>query len=371
MDYRYFFLAILLLTGCEKETPPEHIRPVKAIQVKEAGQTANQASFPGTLRALSRADLSFRVDGTVAQRDISVGQKVAKNDLLMQLDPRDYQIALQRAAAKVETVQSQLNFASRDYVRMQNIYNKDPGAISQSMLDSKKENANQLKAELVMAQADMEKAKDDLSYTELSAPFDGIISAIYVEQHEQVHAKQPVVRILDSFDREMEINVPEKYMGILLKRGKDIQLRVYLDNLPDKVFKASIKEIGTEASSTTQTYPVTLTIKEPPEDVHLLAGMSGRAVLEMNNAAAGEEKKYIPVPIGAILVDPENQSYVWVYDRKTERAHKRSVTLAKNAKGETVFVEKGLQPNDWVIIAGGSYLSEGQKVKLLTEQSGP
>src|SRR5205085_2173567 len=81
------------------------------------------------------------------------------------------------------------------------------------LLDRKKETSNQLKAELTIAQGDLDQATDNLSYTSLKAPFDGIIAAIYVENHEQVRAKQVVLRYLDLSDREMEINVPEKYIN--------------------------------------------------------------------------------------------------------------------------------------------------------------
>src|SRR4051794_9334753 len=171
----WLILTLLLLTSCEKEVITESIRPVKTIQVNETSSVDNEIIFPGSLRAFKRADLSFRVDGTIILRDITVGYRTSKDEILIQLDPREYEIALQKAKGKVESFEAQISFAVKDYVRMQKIYERDPGAISESLLDRKKETSNQLKAELTIAQGDFDQAADNLSYTSLKAPFDGII----------------------------------------------------------------------------------------------------------------------------------------------------------------------------------------------------
>lgn len=353
------FIIFLFLSSCKKEAPPEVIRPVKAIQVQESSAPASQINFPGTLRAFKRADLSFRVDGTVIKRDIIVGQKVKKDEILIQLDPREYELAQQKAQGTLVSTQAKLDFASRDFDRMTKIYEKDPGAISMNLLDRKKETKNQLNAELSVAKSDLEKANDDLSYTNLKAPFEGIIAAIYVENHEQVRAKQIAVRVLDTADREMEINVPEKYMTRLLEGKEQLKFQVHLDAFPKKIFPASISEIGTEASSTTQTYPIILTLHEIPLDLSLLAGMSGKAVVSQNNT-----KMSIKVPKSATFSDNLNNVYVWVFDPGSKVVHKQRVILEEYQAGDAASVQEGLKPGDWVVTAGTSFLSDGQKVKL-------
>lgn len=364
---RCWILTILLLTACEKEIPVETVRPVKTMEVRETSSTENQILFPGTLRAFQHADLSFRVDGTIIMRNIFVGYRAQKGETLIQLDPREYEIALQKAKGKVESVAAQLDFAARDYVRMQKIYEKDPGAISQSLLDRKKETRNQMKAESAIAQGDFDQASDNLSYTTLKAPFDGILAAIYVENHEQVRAKQVVLRFLDISDREMEINVPEKYINLLLE-GKDrLNFEVRLDAFPNTVLNASIKEIGTEASSTTQTYPVTLSLHKVPDNLSLLAGMSGRAFLTkpLENLSST-----LKIPKSAIFTENGHVTYVWIVDPKSETVHKKAVKVDESNKGNILVLE-GLSSGDRIVIAGTSFLVEGQRVKLVAEQPKP
>lgn len=361
----WLFLTLLFLTSCEKEEITESIRPVKTMQVREISSIENQIIFPGTLRAFQHADLSFRVDGTIIMRDVYVGYRARKDETLIQLDPREYEIALQKAKGKVESLEAQLNFAEKDYVRMQKIYEKDPGAISESLLDRKKETSNQLKAEMTIAQGDFDQAADNLSYTSLKAPFDGIIAAIYVENHEQVRAKQIVLRFLDMADREMEINVPEKYINELIE-GKDrLNFEVRLDAFPNKESSASIKEIGTEASSTTQTYPVTLSLQKVPYELSLLAGMSGRAFLVR---PSGNLSNTFKIPKSAIFTDNGRATYVWIIDPNTQTVHKKPIKVDESNKENTVIVQEGLTNGDRIVIAGTSFLIEGQQVKLDVEK---
>jgi RND family efflux transporter MFP subunit len=359
-------VLLLLLTSCaEKEQPAEPIRPVKAIQVTSSVSASEQIAFPGTLRALKRADLSFRVDGTVILRDIYVGYQAKKDEILIKLDPREYEVSLRKAQGKVESIVAQLNFAERDHERMQNIYKKDPGAISVSLIDRKKETVNQLKAELQVAKSEVDKASDDLSYTLLKAPFDGIISAIYVENYEQVRAKQPALRLLDSDEREMEINIPERHIGLFIKDASHITFTVKLDAFPDEQFNASVKEMGTETSSSTQTYPVTLSIKDIPPGISLLAGMSGIAIFKDPYTQAS--KRLIKLPKSAISTDA-NGPFVWTVDPQSEKVKKVTVKLENGTTGDFVMVKSGLNVGDWVVVAGTSFLSEGQKVKLTQDQ---
>lgn len=365
MHVRLWVLTLLLfLSSCEKKETTEAIRPVKTLLVNEVSSSDNQVTFPGTLRAFKRADLSFRVDGTVIIRDIYVGYRAHKDDILVQLDPREYEIALQKSKGKMESIEAQLNFAERDYERMKKIFERDPGAISVSLVDRKNETANQLKAELIVALSDFDKAVDDLSYTSLKAPFDGIVAAIYVENHEQVRAKQTVLRFLDITDREMEINVPEKYINVLLEERERLNFDVRLDTFPNRVFNASIKEIGTEASSTTQTYPITLSLQNVPAELSLLAGMSGKAFLTQSMEHAANTFK---IPKSAIFSKDGHVTYVWVIDPNTQTVHKQVVKINEASKEDDVIVQEGLTSGDRIVTAGTSFLLEGQKVKFDAE----
>jgi len=360
MKQALLICLLILLTSCgKKEEKPESIRPVRALQIV-AEETVQTRVFPGRTRAVNRVNLSFRVEGPMIERPAFVGERVNKGQLLAKIDPRDYEVNLQIVKGKLERAEAQLRFAERDYERAMNIWKKDPGAISQSLLDQKKETVNELKGQLVSLQGDVDAAQDQLSYTDLVSPFDGMIVATYVERFEYVNAKQSILRLLDTSRVEMVIDVPESQITEI----KDVkEIKVILDSLPGREFDARIKEIGTEASATTRTFPVTLVIDQP-EDATVLAGMAGYAMLFGQETPDFSEKGHL-VPTTSIISDVDKKiTYVWLINPDTMKAYLQPVQKGKLTE-RGVIITGGLKDGEWVVTSGANLLREGQVVRIL------
>ena len=92
-----------------------------------------------------------------------------------------------------------------------------------------------------------------------------------MENFEDVQNKQAILRLLDDSKIEMIIDIPEH---LIINAAYVKDAFVVFDAFPGREIAATIKEIGTEASSTTRTYPVTL-IMDQPEDIRILPGMTG------------------------------------------------------------------------------------------------
>ena len=110
-------------------------------------------------------------------------------------------------------------------------------------------------AQAEASDADVKVKEKALADTEIFAPFNGTIAATYLENFQNVRSKQPVIRVLDLSLIEFKIDVPEKlisYVSLI----KNIQ--VAFDAYPGSFVPSEIKEVGTEASTTTRTFPVTL-----------------------------------------------------------------------------------------------------------------
>jgi len=121
--------------------------------------------------------------------------------------------------------------------------------------------------------------------------------------------------------------------------------------------------VGTEASLTTRTYPVTL-IHGQPEDITILAGMAGRASgRNRQEQAAGAQS--ISVPVAAVFTpDTEEQNYVWVIDEQSGQVARRAVTAGALVP-TGIEIRQGLESGEWIAIAGVHSLQEGQRVRLL------
>ncbi len=361
---RYLIIPALLFlcVGCEQEQPPPPIRPVRAIQL-EAAELVRLHSFPGRTRAVDRANLSFRVEGQLIERPAYVGDDVVKGQLLARLDPKDFEVAIQTALGRLEKAQADLRFAENDYVRATNIWKEDPGAISQSMLDQKKEEANRLKGEVHALEAEVEHAVDLLKYTYLRAPYNGVVVATYVENHEYVQAKQSVIRLLDTAQVEMVIDVPESMIADIPFVERVV---VEFDAIPGKEYTATVKEIGAEASATTRTYPVTLLIDQPGEE-EIYAGMAGYAFLFSSVTSEFNEEGFLIPPSALVTGDELEKTYVWIVNPESMTVHKREVEKGR-LTSQGMMITSGLSEGEWLVTAGVHYLYEGQQVRLAGEE---
>lgn len=338
------------------------VRPVKAMRVPDPLWIRSRP-FPGVIRAEDRVNLSFRVDGPLIEFPVDVGDLVKEQEVLARIDPQDYSVALENAKANLEKSVAALTFAENDYARAIRIQQEDPGAISASMVDRKREDRNRLRAQIKSNQAEVQAAKNQLSYTYLKAPFNGMVVATYVDNFEHVRPKQPVLRMLNTSRVEMVVDIPESIISYI-PTVKSIVVR--FDSFPGQEFPAEVKEIGTEASTTTRTYPVTLVMKQPKE-IQILAGMSGEAKF-IGKVTSEEEAEAIVVPTSAVFSDKESKkSYLWVIDRKTHRVERKEVTLGELVNNG-IRVRQGIQPGEWIAIAGVHYLHEGQEITILNKE---
>ena len=355
-------LLSVLAAGCTAEPPEkeEPVRPVKAYQVADVGQQRTR-SFPGRARAHNEVDLSFRVPGQLIElpNDL-VGQKFKAGDTIARLDPRDYEVSVDDVRGKLQRAEASARRAQSDYQRELNIFRQEPGATSKTAVENKLADRDQARAEVRSLSASLEAAKDQLRYTNLKAPFDGAITAKYVDNFQDVQAKEKIVRLLDSSRIEMVVNIPENKIADLPYVEN---ISVTFDAFPDQPVPAEVFEIGTEASLTTRTYPITL-IMDQPQDFTILAGMAGRARGLLKVAEAG---RAMHVPVAAVFTpQTEKQNYVWVIDEATGAVSRRSVVTGQLVLGGIEILE-GLGPGDWVATAGVNSLREGQRVTIMPD----
>jgi RND family efflux transporter MFP subunit len=361
-------LSFIALAGCKDEIPQkETIRPVRAMQVPDPSEFIGRW-FPGQAKATQEVDLSFRVAGPLVTLPVNVGDEVRKGQDLARIDPRDYEVSLRDARGQLSKSRAEFERAEADYERVIRIRKQDPGAVSQALVDRNRQQMESTRAEIRSQQAVVDAANDQLGYTFLKAPFDGIITATYVENFEDVKAKQPIVRLIDHSQIEMIVGLPESLITFAdSMRANGKLLLVQFDQFADREFQAQIKEIGKEASKTTRTYPITL-IMDQPGDIKILPGMAGKARPE-----AMVEKKGavidIVVPETAVFSPEEgNQTYVWVIEESSKQVNQRAVKTGELLQ-TGISIKEGLKPGEWVATAGVHYLKEGQLVRILSQTS--
>ena len=334
-----------VLTSCEAE-PPEKVKPIRPIAAIKVGesQKVSGRQFPGKAKATQEANLAFDVSGKLIDRPVDIGSVVKKGDVIAKLNPIDFQ-------AKVKSTKAELKKAKLNFTRGKKLI-KD-GFISQREYD-------RLEAAVDVAEADVAVANKGLADSVMKAPFDGRIANTYVENFQAVLAKKAVVRLLDTTQIEMVVQVPE---NLISKVSYMEDIKVTYDTFPDVTLAATIKEVSNEASQTTRTYPVTLLMSQR-DDVEILPGMAGNATGTLVMPGSNEDLEQLVIPAYAVFTpDTEKQDHVWVINEQSGVVQLRKIETSYLTK-YGIQVTDGLQAGEWVAIAGVHTLRENQKVRI-------
>jgi multidrug efflux system membrane fusion protein len=352
-----------LFSACGKSEEPiktvEPIRPVKLMKVSGslAGKTRK---LPGTVRASDRADLAFQVPGTLIELPVKEGQKVKKGTLVARLDPRDYETNLRNAEGVLAKAQAALVYATAEHRRYVKVKETDPGAVSDSMVALKLAAEKVERANLQSAKASVATARDQLEYTRLKAPFDGLIAQKYVDNYQEVQAKQAILSLQNVTDVEVLMDVPELMIAPIRKAKPHFYAEFAAD--PSRRFDLEVKEFATQADPATQTYRVVL-VMPAPAGIRILPGMTVNVGIEFaEDAEAGTE---MIVPAIAVFADDTGRSQVWVVDPQTRQVHRRAVTTGDLTGSDSIRIVSGLNADETIAVSGVSKLREGQTVRAL------
>jgi RND family efflux transporter MFP subunit len=356
----YLVSLVLLVTACGPEPEKKTIiRPVKAMRVADSSGLMERA-FPGRAKAGLEVNLSFRVSGPLIAFPASVGDEIKAGEVVARIDPTDYETALRTLEGQLARGQAIAKRARADVARNENIRKQDPGAISQAAIDRSREALDAASASVRSLRASVKTASDRLSYTELKAPFDGVVVETYAENFETVISKQPILRLLNPESIEFVINVPENLIGLAPYLESIV---VNFDALPGIDVPADVKEIGKEASQATRTYPVTLVMKQPP-GAEILPGMAGKAYA-VGRPPKDHEQVGIQIPATAVFTGAEpGKSYVWIVDESSKTLSRREVEVGGLSRFGT-RIRAGLEPGELIVVKGVHSVSDGQQVRIL------
>ena len=335
----------------EKSSPTELARPVKVMTVG-GKQQHNLRKFPAIVEAFQQAEMTFRVPGKLTQFMVQAGDTVEQGQLIAKLDANDYQVAHARAEAHHKLAVTQ-------FKRTQKLHQEK--LISATRFD-------QASAEFETAEANLKAATLNLQYTQLKAPFAGQISQRHVDNFENVVAGQPIVTLQAIDQVDVAIQVPENFLASV-REEVDYQPNLYFDSHKDQIFTASLKEFDMQSDPVTQTYRFVFTLPTP-ENFNVLPGMTATLLVEPDRVLRTTSDN-IHIPSGAVFSDGDTKNsnhFVWVVTPEMV-LNRRQIDVAEfDSTG--VFVEKGLQFGEQIVVAGVSRLHENQSVKVWTQERG-
>lgn len=345
---------VLVISACKKNNDEEKtIRPVKIMEIG-LNSTTETVVFPGIVTPSKETIMSFKIAGPIVNVNLTVGQKVKKDEVLAEMDTRDYKINFEVYKKKYDAAKATADNAVFQYNRAEKLYKAD--AMTKKNFDIITAQKKAAISILKEAEQGVVDAKNKLDDTQLKAPYDGYISKKFVDSGSVVNIGTPIVVITAEETPEININIAGKDISLL---ENSTEFFFIPNDSLDTKYSLKLKEIGKNPEFSKITYPVIFEIKGKSDDIRI--GSSGKVIAKSNQ----EEEINIIIPLTALFED--KGSKVYIYDKGIVKA--RDVKIGNLYPDGKIIILEGLYKNDRVIINGVTNITDGEKVKILPEPS--
>ena len=259
----------------------------------ERGNLQSTVSATGTLNAVTTVSVGTQVSGQVSELLVDFNDHVKKGQLLARIDPTLALQAVTDAQANLEKSQAQALQASRDYARNRELTND--GLVARSAYEVSQSGATVANAGVKSARVALDRARQNLSYTNIYAPIDGVVVERNVQQGQTVAASlsAPQLFLIANDLSQMQILAQVGESDIAqIKEGQPVSFTVQA--LTGQTFKGVVKQVRLQSTTTDNVVNYTVVVSVPNTDGKLLPGMTARVqfltkeadnVLKVSNAA--------------------------------------------------------------------------------------
>src|SRR5262245_46391772 len=354
--------TLLLLAACGEEVhyvPPPPAKVTVMTPLKQ--EVTRYLEATGSTAAVNSASLVARVSGFLQSINYKDGDLVKQGDVLFVIEPEPYKLKLEQAQAAQASAEASLRQLEAEYQRQVDLSSR--GIAAKATFETATANRDAGQAKLKQAQADTRQAEINLGYTEVRAPFDGIVTARQVSRGELVGANGPtqLATIVQTDPIYVNFNVSEqdvlrirdeiRRLGITPHQIKKVPVEVGLQNEEGYPHVGTVDYAPPTLSQATGTLTVRGVLQNPKQI--LLPGLFVRV------RVPEDPQESLLVPDVALGAD-QGGRYVLVAD-KDNLVEQRKVSVGQRV-GDMRAIEKGLKPDDRVIIAGIQRAVPGQKV---------
>lgn len=361
---KVWYICVLAITltfaGCKNTG--EYAQPVATYATTTVTPTSKtiSTSYPATIRGRQDIAIYPQVNGTITRLCIEEGQTVRHGQLLFIIDQVPYQAALATARANVESADASLATAQLTYDSKKQLFAQN--IISAYELKTAENNLLAAKAQRTQAKAQEQSAANDLSYTEVKSPADGVIGTLPYRAGALVSAgmAQPLTTVSDNSEMYVYFSMTENQLLDLIRRhgskeavlksmpGIDLQLN-------DRTLyeeKGTVETISGVVDASTGTVSVRAAF--PNKSGLLHSGSAGNVVMP------AVYENGIVIPRTATY---EVQDKVFVYKIIDGKTHSTQVTVQRIEGGQEYIVTSGLATGDEIVTEGAGLLQDGMPIE--------
>jgi RND family efflux transporter MFP subunit len=350
----------LLATGACSSTEKKEAQTGidTAIVVTVATPSANGQqgiNVSGQIEAVQTANISTRIMGYITKINVQAGGHVSKGQLLATINNQDMLAKRAQADAMIAQADAAFKSAQKDKERFNNLYQQQSASAKE--VDNINLQYASAKAQLEAARQMRNEVNASLSYTNLTAPFDGVVTQKLADVGSMANPGMPILTIEQSGSYQVSASVPESAIS-QIKQGMAATITIGSVN---KVLGGTVSQINQSSQFTGGQYLVKIHIPDS-EKQGLLAGMYANVNIPVKNTVADKSgSDQVLVPVSSIEYKDQLTGLYTIGSNNT--ALLRWVRLGKT-QGSKVEVLSGLSANEQFIVSADSRLYNGASVKI-------
>ncbi|MWD28931.1 efflux RND transporter periplasmic adaptor subunit [Aquicoccus sp. SCR17] len=339
--------VVLFVAGAAsgQEAPEPAPRPV-VTEIVSADPT-RERTFPGRIEAAHETRLAFQTIGRVAELTVERGDRVEQDEVLATLDRVSLREDLRSARAALDAAEAEADFAARSLERTTTLHERDIATDAQ--LERARANAEAKEAQVQSARAQLASAQEALSYGRLTAPADGVVLSVEVEQGSVVSAGATVLVLAALDSREAVIDVPSEYLSVLPDEAVfDVTAHAGMG----EPVTARLRLVDPVAEQSLRSRRLRLALEDPPPAFRFGSLVTARY--------AGKGAPVMTLPRSAVVTD-NGERFVWRITGDPRRVEKVAVQTGAGL-ADRVEVHDGLSVGDEIVVKGAHSLEDGQRV---------
>lgn len=334
--------------------------PVRTVSVQQQNLQLEIKAI-GTVIPAHTVNVQSQVSGVLQQIYFKEGQWVKKGELLAQLDPAPFQVALAQAQGTQQQNLAQLQNAETELKRYQLLFKQD--SIAKQQVEQQQALVNQLKGQIQSNKAQVDAAKLQLSYTRIYSPIAGRVGFRQKDAGNLIQANETtgLVTITQVHPIYVQFAVAENYlMGLrdTLKKGQQIEVSAWDKSEQNKLAMGHVQSLDNQIDVSTGTLKLKAVFNN--QDDALFPNQFVNVRLNTQTI-----QNAITIPNDAVQHGAKG-TYVYIVNPQ-HKAEIRMLKLGMTSNGQIEVIE-GLTAKEQVVLEGIDRLSEGKEVQIVSDQ---